>query len=78
MASAEPPSKEAQAKAREAKSDLNANVAIDREVIQSLEHAKKQLQSEKGKDPTGHREAAIQYIQKAMGEIRSKTSKPGH
>lgn len=75
---APPPSKQEQAKAKEAKADLSKDVETDRDVIQSLEHAKKQLQAEKSKDPTGHREQAIKYIQKAMTEIRAKTSKPGH
>ena len=77
-ASAAPPSKMQQEKVKESKADMNADVNTDRDVIQSLEHAKKALQAEKGKDKTGHRDQAVEYIQKAMGEIRSRTSKPGH
>ena len=68
----------AKAKARESKADDTANVETNREVIQSLEHAKKQLESEKGKDAGAHRANAITLIQRAMGEIRAQTSKPGH
>lgn len=71
MALAEPPSK-----AKESKVDLNANVAANREVVQSLEHCKKVLQAEKGKN--AHRDMAIQHIMAAMNEVRSQTSKPGH
>ena len=76
--SAAPQSSETQARGKAAKADLNADIASDREVIQALEHAKKQLQAQKVKDPTGHRQGAINSIQKAMAEIRAKTSKPGH
>ena len=75
---ADPPSKMQTAKAQENKADLNANVASNREVIQSLEHCKKILQAQKGADPGGHRAAAIKHIMQAMGEVRSETSKPGH
>jgi Ni/Co efflux regulator RcnB len=77
-ASAAPPSKMQKEKAKESKADMSADVNTDRDVIQSLEHAKKALEGEKVKDKTGHRAQAILYVQKAMGEIRSKTSKPGH
>lgn len=76
--SAAPPSKVQKEKAKENKADMNADVNTDRDVIQSLEHAKKALQAEKVPDKTGHRKQAVEYIQKAMGEIRAKTSKPGH
>ena len=72
------PSAEQKAKAKESKADDSANVEANREVIQSLEHAKKQLESEKGKDVGSHRANAITLIQRAMGEIRSQTSKAGH
>ena len=75
---AAPPSKQHQARAKESKADLEANVASNREVIQLLERSKKTLQGQKGADAGGHRQAAITYIQKAMGEIRGQTSKPGH
>lgn len=75
---AAPPSKMEQAKAKENKADLTANVAINREVIQLLERSKKRLQASKGKDTTGHRARAIEHIQKAMFEVRAQTSKPGH
>jgi hypothetical protein len=76
--SAAPPDQAAQAKAKENKVDQSADVQADRDVVQALEHAKKQLEAEKVKDPTGHRAAAVKYIQQAMGEIRSRTSKAGH
>jgi hypothetical protein len=72
------PSAAAKAKAKESKADSSANVEINRDVIQSLEHAKKQLESEKGKDVGAHRATAVKYIQEAMGAIRSQTSTPGH
>lgn len=75
---ADPPSQMEAAKAKESKADMNANVASNREVIQSLERCKKLLQAQKGPDPKGRRALAIKHIMQAMGEIRSQTSKPGH
>ena len=78
IAQAAPPSKMEIAKAKESKADMNASVASNREVIQKLESSKKILQGLKGADPGGRRANAIVFIQKAMGEVRGQTSKPGH